>query len=58
MSADGELDTHPAAPGLHFNGFRRALSGQLRFMRKDARAIAGAIARDHRNGNPRDERRQ
>jgi putative flavoprotein involved in K+ transport len=31
---------HPSAPGLFFNGFRTDLSGQLRLMRPDARAIA------------------
>jgi putative flavoprotein involved in K+ transport len=33
---------HAAAPGLFFNGFRTNLSGQLRLMRPDARAIAKA----------------
>lgn len=33
---------HPSAPGLFFNGFRANLSGQLRLMRPDARAIAKA----------------
>lgn len=33
---------HPSAPGLFFNGFRTNLSGQLRLMRPDARAIAKA----------------
>jgi putative flavoprotein involved in K+ transport len=36
---------HPAAPGLYFTGFRGELSGQLRLMRFDARAIARAVAR-------------
>ena len=35
--------THPAAPGLYFNGFYASLSGQLRHMRRHARAIARAI---------------
>ena len=38
--------THPAAPGLYFNGFYASLSGQLRHMRRHARAIARAIDRD------------
>lgn len=33
---------HPSAPGLFFNGYRTDLSGQLRLMRPDARAIAKA----------------
>jgi putative flavoprotein involved in K+ transport len=33
---------HPSAPGLFFNGYRANLSGQLRLMRPDARAIAKA----------------
>ncbi len=33
---------HPSAPGLFFNGYRTELSGQLRLMRPDARAIARA----------------
>ncbi len=37
---------HPSAPGLFFTGFRTELSGQLRLMRFDARAIARAL------GNP------
>jgi putative flavoprotein involved in K+ transport len=37
---------HPAAPGLFFNGYRAMLSGQLRLMRFDARAIARAVRRD------------
>lgn len=36
---------HPSAPGLFFNGFRTNLSGQLRLMRPDARAIARAAKR-------------
>ncbi len=38
---------HPSARGLFFNGYRSDLSGQLRLMRPDARAIARA-ARQHR----------
>jgi putative flavoprotein involved in K+ transport len=36
---------HPSAPGLFFNGYRSNLSGQLRLMRPDARAIARAVRR-------------
>lgn len=36
---------HPAAPGLFFNGYRSELSGQLRLMRPDARAIARSVKR-------------
>jgi putative flavoprotein involved in K+ transport len=36
-------DQHPSAPGLFFNGYRSDLSGQLRLMRPDARAIARAV---------------
>jgi putative flavoprotein involved in K+ transport len=36
---------HPSAPGLFFNGYRTELSGQLRLMRPDARAIARAVRR-------------
>ncbi len=36
---------HPSAPGLFFNGYRSDLSGQLRLMRPDARAIARAVKR-------------
>jgi putative flavoprotein involved in K+ transport len=36
---------HPSAPGLFFNGYRVELSGQLRLMRPDARAIARAVRR-------------
>ncbi len=39
---------HPSAPGLFFNGYRTDLSGQLRLMRPDARAIARAVRRDRR----------
>jgi hypothetical protein len=35
---------HLSAPGLFFTGFRAELSGQLRLMRFDARAIARAVA--------------
>jgi putative flavoprotein involved in K+ transport len=35
-------DQHPSAPGLFFTGYRADLSGQLRLMRPDARAIARA----------------
>lgn len=34
---------HPSAKGLFFNGYRSNLSGQLRLMRSDARAIARAV---------------
>jgi hypothetical protein len=40
--------THPRAPGIYFNGYRGTVSGQLRHMRRDARAIARAIACDRR----------
>lgn len=30
---------HPSAPGLFFTGYRTELSGQLRLMRFDARAL-------------------
>ncbi len=36
---------HSSAPGLFFNGYRTELSGQLRLMRPDARAIARAAKR-------------
>lgn len=39
---------HPAARGLFFNGYRAELSGQLRLMRPDARAIARAARRQRR----------
>jgi putative flavoprotein involved in K+ transport len=39
----GGGDQHPSAPGLFFNGYRTSLSGQLRLMRPDARAIARAV---------------
>jgi putative flavoprotein involved in K+ transport len=41
-------DEHPSAPGLFFNGYRSDLSGQLRLMRPDARAIARAVKRQKR----------
>jgi len=46
---------HTNAPGLFFTGFRTELSGQLRLMRFDGRAIARAAARrlkhSHRTGS-------
>ena len=36
-------DDHPSARGLFFNGYRSNLSGQMRLMRPDARAIARAV---------------
>jgi putative flavoprotein involved in K+ transport len=39
---------HPTAPGLFFTGYRIDLSGQLRLMRPDARAIARAVRRRRR----------
>ena len=36
-------DDHPSAKGLFFNGYRSNLSGQMRLMRPDARAIARAV---------------
>jgi putative flavoprotein involved in K+ transport len=39
---------HPSARGLFFNGYRSDLSGQLRLMRPDARAIARAVRRQKR----------
>jgi putative flavoprotein involved in K+ transport len=41
-------NTHPSAPGLFFIGYRADLSGQLRLMRPDARAIARAVRRHRR----------
>ena len=38
-------DQHPSAPGLFFNGYRPDLSGHLRPMRAEARAIARAAKR-------------
>lgn len=43
---------HSSAPGLFFTGYRADLSGQLRLMRPDARAIARAVRR-----HPRSSRR-
>ncbi len=40
---------HPSAPGLFFIGYRVDLSGQLRLMRPDARAIARAARRQRSN---------
>jgi putative flavoprotein involved in K+ transport len=40
----GGAKTHPGAPGLHFIGYKTALSGQLRQMRIDAKRIARAVA--------------
>jgi putative flavoprotein involved in K+ transport len=45
VSGGGE---HPAAKGLFFNGYRADLSGQLRLMRLDARAIARTVRRQAR----------
>jgi len=39
---------HLSAPGLFFNGYRSELSGQLRLMRPDARAIARAARRQRK----------
>jgi putative flavoprotein involved in K+ transport len=36
-------DDHPSARGLFFNGYRSNLSGQMRLMRPDARAIARTV---------------
>jgi putative flavoprotein involved in K+ transport len=36
---------HPSMPGLFFNGYRMDMSGQLRLMRIDARAIARGVRR-------------
>ena len=36
---------HPLAPGLFFSGYWASMIGQLAHMRRDARAIAGRIAR-------------
>jgi hypothetical protein len=33
---------HPAAPGLHFTGFRNPITGALRELRFEARVIAAA----------------
>jgi putative flavoprotein involved in K+ transport len=37
---------HPSARGLFFNGYRSDLSGQLRLMRPDSRAIARAVKKE------------
>jgi putative flavoprotein involved in K+ transport len=54
----GGGDQHPSAPGLFFNGYRTGLSGQLRLMRPDARAIARAVKklRPRRPGAPAEPR--
>ncbi len=39
---------HASAPGLFFTGYRADLSGQLRLMRPDARAIARTVRRSRR----------
>jgi cation diffusion facilitator CzcD-associated flavoprotein CzcO len=39
-------ETHSAAPGLYFNGYRLPLPGELSGMRRDSRRIARAIARE------------
>jgi putative flavoprotein involved in K+ transport len=44
----GGGNQHPSARGLFFNGYRSDLSGQLRLMRPDARAIARAVRRQRR----------
>jgi hypothetical protein len=44
---DGE--SHPAAPGLYFNGYRLALSGELAEMRRNGRRIARAIGAGQRD---------
>jgi putative flavoprotein involved in K+ transport len=41
---------HPSAPGLFFTGYRTELSGQMRLMRFDARAIARAVAKARAGG--------
>jgi putative flavoprotein involved in K+ transport len=41
----GGGNQHPSAPGLFFNGYRPDLSGHLRPMRAEARAIARAVRR-------------
>lgn len=38
-------DSHVAAPGMFFTGYRADLSGQLRLMRLDARSIAKSVRR-------------
>ncbi|WP_211697212.1 flavin-containing monooxygenase [Mycobacterium spongiae] len=42
---------HPRSPGLFFIGYRIDLSGQLRLMRIDAKAIAATISRGGGSGN-------
>jgi putative flavoprotein involved in K+ transport len=39
---------HPSAPGLFFNGYRPKLSGHLRPIRAEARAIARTVRRHRR----------
>jgi putative flavoprotein involved in K+ transport len=36
--------THPAVPGLHFTGFRNPITGALRELRFEAKAIARAVS--------------
>jgi len=43
----GGGNQHPSAPGLFFNGYRPDLSGHLRPMRAEARAIARTVRRIH-----------
>lgn len=45
--------THPATPGLYFNGYRLPLSGELSGIRRDARRIARAIAAGKSGGGRR-----
>jgi putative flavoprotein involved in K+ transport len=47
LMRDGE--SHPVAPGLFFNGYRLALSGELPEMRRNGRRIARAIAAGQRD---------
>lgn len=49
VSGGGE---HPSAPGLFFNGYGADLSGQLRLMRLDARAIARAVRKQSYKPSP------
>jgi hypothetical protein len=53
----GVLDENPSAPGLFFNGFRTNLSGQLRLMRPDARAIARTVRRRQSQATHKSEAR-
>lgn len=46
----GGGEQHPSAPGLFFTGYRPDLSGHLRPMRAEARAIARAAARRRSSG--------